>query len=76
MIKSWIHMKKNEWRVKEAFYGIIASIMDNQKEIVEVSKKLFVSLKDVPVEKIQEDLIEKIAEFVHEENKKENSTKK
>jgi len=63
-------MKKNEWKVKAAIYEMIASIMDNQKDIVEMAQKLFVSLKDVSVEDMQQELISKIAELVHQDNNK------
>lgn len=71
MIKNWIKMKKNEWKVKGQIYGIIASVMDNQKDIFSFLQKLYVSLKDVSVEDMQKELISKIAELVHEDNKSE-----
>ena len=37
----YFKMKRNEWKIKAAIYGIIASIMDNQQEIIEAVKKLF-----------------------------------
>ncbi len=68
---TYFKMKKNEWKVKATIYGIIASVMDNQKEIIEFVRKLYVSLKDVPAEDIQKELISKIAELVHDDNKDE-----
>lgn len=69
MIKNWIKMKKNEWKVKGQIYGIIASVMDNQKDIFSFLQKLYISLKDVSVEDMQKELISKIVELVHEDNK-------
>lgn len=71
MIKNWIRMKKNEWKVKGQIYGIIASVMNNQKDFLSFLQKLYTSLKDVPVEDMQKELIGKIAELVHEDNKGE-----
>lgn len=30
----YFKMKRNEWKIKAAIYGIIASVMDNQQEII------------------------------------------
>lgn len=62
-------MKKNEWKVKAAFYGVIAGIIDNQKPIIAMIQTLFAELKDVPAEDLRSELISKIAELVHEDNK-------
>ncbi len=67
---TYFRMKKNEWKVKGAIYGMIASVIDNQKEIIEFAHKLFVSLKDVSAEDMQKELISKIAELVHNDNSK------
>lgn len=66
---TYFKMKKNEWKVKNAIYGMIASAMNNRKEIIEFVQKLYVSLKDVPAEDLQKELISKIAELVHDNNK-------
>ena len=63
-------MKRNEWKVKAMFYGTIASIMDEQKDIIGLVQKLYVALKDVPMEDLQKELVRTIAEIVHNENKK------
>lgn len=63
-------MKRNEWKVKAMFYGTIASIMDEQKDIIELVKKLYGALKDVPMEDLQKELVTAIATIIHEENKK------
>jgi len=61
-------MKKNEWKVKAAIYEMIASVIDNQKDIIDLAQKLYTSLKDVSVEDMQKELISKIAELVHQDN--------
>lgn len=67
---NYIRMKINEWKVKAAFYGIIASVIDNQKELFELLPKMYVALKDVPVDELQNEFISKLAGIIHEENKK------
>ena len=66
---NFIRMKKNEWKVKAMFYDTIAALFDNQKEILEMLQKMYVSLKDVPAEELQKELIAKLAEIIHNENK-------
>ena len=66
-------MKYNEWKVKAMFYGTIASIMDNQNEIksyLDLAKKLFDELRSVPFDDLRSEFIGKLAEIIHEENKK------
>lgn len=66
---NFIRMKRNEWKVKAMFYATIAALFDNQKEILEMLQKVYVSLKDVPAEELQKELIAKLAEIIHDENK-------
>lgn len=76
MIKYWImkrKMKRDEVMVKAMFYGTIASLMENQSEIKEylgLAKKLFIELKDVPTDELRKEFIGKLAEIIHEENRK------
>ena len=76
MIKYWImkrKMKRDEVMVKAMFYGTITSLMENQSEIKEylgLAKKLFIELKDVPTDELRKEFIGKLAEIIHEENKK------
>lgn len=67
----YFKMKRNEWKIKAAIYGIIASVMDNQQEIIEAVKKIFLSLKDISAEDMQQEFISKITELIYEENRKE-----
>lgn len=69
MIKNYIIMKKNEWKIRAMVYGTIASLMDNQKEILGLLQKMYISLKDVPTEDLQKEFISKLAEIIHNENK-------
>ena len=72
---TYFRMKKNEWKVKAIFYGTIIQIMDNQNEIMDalnLVKKLYEELKDVPTEDLQKEFISKLAEIIHAENHKDN----
>ena len=69
MIKNYLIMKKNEWKVKAMFYGAIATLIDNQKQVLELIQKMYIALKDIPAEELQKELISKLAVIIHEENK-------
>lgn len=72
---TYFRMKRNEWKVKAIFYGTIIQIMDNQDEIkgiIDLAKKLYEELKDIPTEDLQKEFIGKLAEIIHSENKKDS----
>ena len=69
MIKNYINMKKNEWKVKSLFYIAIITLINNQKDVLEMFQKLYIALKDVPAEELQREFIGRLAEIIHEENK-------
>ena len=71
----YITYKKNEWKVKAMFYGTIAQIMDNQDEIknmLDLVKRLYDELKDVPTEDLQKEFISALAEIIHNEQSTDN----
>lgn len=72
---TYFKMKKAEWKVKAMFYGAIAGIIDNQKSIIAMVQTLFTELKDVPAEDLRTELVNKVAELVHEDNKKDREEK-
>ena len=65
---TYLKMKRNEWKIKARVYSTIASIIDNQKEILMLLQKIYLSLKDVPAEELQEEFISKLAEIIHDDN--------
>lgn len=69
-------MKRNEWKVKAMFYGTIASVMDEQKDIIGFVQRLYGVLKDVPMEDLRKELISNIAELAHEQAVKEREVEK
>ena len=71
---TYFKMKKNEWTVKKMFYGAIVQLMDNQDEIkdmINLVKKLYEELKDIPAEDLQKEFIGKLAEIIHSDNKED-----
>lgn len=68
MIRNYIKMKKAEWRIKATVYGSIATLIDNQKEFLSMLQKLYIALKDVPAEELQQEFISKLAEIIHRES--------
>ena len=62
-------MKRNEWKIKAMVYGTIASLMDNQKEILGLLQKMYIALKDISADDLQKEFISKLAEIIHNENK-------
>lgn len=75
MFTYFIKMKFNEWKVKAMLYGTIAQIMDNQDEIkdmIDLVKRLYEELKDVPTEDLQKEFVSKLAEIIHNEEMKDS----
>ena len=71
----YITYKKNEWKVKAMLYGTIAQIMDNQdeiKDVIDLVKRLYEELKDVPTEDLQKEFISTLAEIIHNEQAADN----
>ena len=71
---TYIKYKFNEWTVKKMFYGAIVQLMDNQdeiKDILDLVKRLYEELKDVPTEDLQKEFIGKLAEIIHNDNKED-----
>lgn len=73
---TYFRMKKNEWKVKALFYGLIVNVMNEQTDIIELIQKLYTSLKDVPADQLRSELMGKIAELAHQQAVKERETEK
>ena len=72
---TYFEYKKNEWKVKAMFYGTIIQIMDNQDEIknmLDLVKRLYEELKDVPTEDLQKEFVSSLAEIIHNEQSSDN----
>ena len=75
MLKKYIKYKFNEWKVKATLYGAIVQIMDNQDEIkdmLDLVKRLYEELKDVPTEDLQKEFVSALAEIIHNEQSADN----
>lgn len=71
MIKNYFRMKKNEWKIKATIYNTMGTLIDNQKEVLELLQKMYIALKDIPVDELQKEFIKTLVEIIHEENKTE-----
>lgn len=72
---TYFEYKKNEWKVKAMFYGTIIQIMDNQDEIkdmIDLVKRLYEGLKNVPTEDLQKEFVSALAEIIHNEQVTDN----
>lgn len=65
---TYFKMKYNEIKVKAAFYEILINIIKSQKDIIDFAKKLYIALKDVPVDELRAEFIKNLAEIVYNEN--------
>ena len=66
---------RTKWKVKAMLYGTIAQIMDNQDEIkdmIDLVKRLYGELKNVPTEDLQKEFVSKLAEIIHNEEMKDS----
>lgn len=60
---NYFKMKKNERKVKAALYGATAAVLDNRKDILELIQKIYLSLKDIPTEELQDALVSRLIEL-------------
>lgn len=67
MIRSYLKMKKNEWKIKAQLYDIIVAFIDNQSEVVSLLKKLYEEFKDVSSDELKDLFVTKIIELSNED---------
>lgn len=70
---TYFKMKRNQWKIRNAIYSNILAVMNNQKEIAGLVKKLLEAFKDSSVEEIREKFVSRLAQIIHEENKSGNN---
>lgn len=68
MVITYFKMKKSEWKIKKAIYSSIVTVIENQKEITSLAKKLFEAFKDSSVDDLRAEFIGKLAEIIHEKS--------
>lgn len=73
IIIKWFKNKVFEIEMKHAFYSTIEEFAKEQENIIKLVKNLYVSLKDVPADKLQKEFISALAEIVHETNQKDKA---
>lgn len=62
-------IKRDELKVKAMLYGTIAYILEEQNDVIELIQKLYLVLKDVPMEDLRSELVRNLAELIHSDNK-------
>ena len=63
----YIKMKKMEIEIKLTLYGYVLGVLHEKKEIMELGRKLYETLKESSPEEIKESFINAIAELMHEQ---------
>lgn len=75
MIK-YFKMKQMEIKMKLMFYESFFKIMNEKQEILDFIQRAYTSLKDVPAEELQHELISCVATLAHEQAVKERGQEK
>lgn len=71
---TYFKMKRHEWKVKAMLYGMLVSIIDNQKNVIDFIQTMYTALKDVPADELKSEFVSKIAEFAHAQAVKEHKS--
>ncbi len=61
----YLKMKKKEIKLKLTFYTMLEYIIHEKSDMFILIDKLYVSLKDVPQDEIRDELLSKLAEYIH-----------
>ena len=61
----YFKMKKKEIALKLAFYSFIEEFANEKEDIIITIKNLYLALKDVPINELQDVFMEKLAEIIH-----------
>nr|WP_035317565.1 hypothetical protein [Clostridium sp. 12(A)] len=71
MIRNWLKMKRQEVQLKLTFYTYINEFIKNKKSLCDLTYKLYISLKDEPIEELKDKFIESLAKIIHESTLKD-----
>lgn len=74
MIKYFFRKKKAEWKVKAVLYETLGGLLDNQKDLMGFARRLYAALKDVPAEKLQQELTAQLADIIREKSSSSEAT--
>lgn len=69
---TYFKMKKKEWEIKLIFYKALITIIEEKKDILDLLHKMYIALKDVPVDELQKEFISNLVEIIHNENNETN----
>lgn len=71
-----IKMKYKEWKLKLALYTVIEAVIKEHEDIFMTIANVYSSVKDTPVQELQDMLITAIAELANNQIDKERETEK
>lgn len=75
MIRNWFVMKKKEISLKITLYSVIEKVIAEQKDITTLLSNLFTVLKDVPLNELKDEFLDKLAEIIHDQAEAERNGK-
>nr|DAX50156.1 MAG TPA: hypothetical protein [Caudoviricetes sp.] len=70
---TYFKMKIKEHKIKLALYSSIEEIMNEKEDVIALIKKLYLVLKDTPVNELRDVFMEKLAEIIHKEVQETNN---
>lgn len=74
MIRNWFTMKKKEIALKLSLYTVIEKTAGERKGMAALLSGLYTALKDVPLDQLKDELLEKLAEIIHAQSEAEHNS--
>lgn len=72
MIK-YLRMKKKEIELKLTLYTYASALLNEKKNIIDLAGNIYNTLKDIPMEELQDRMIKELAGMVREEGRTEQN---
>lgn len=72
----YFKMKKIENEMKYQFYSALKTFVDEKQDILALVQRLYVELKDVPMEELKREVVSQIATLAHNEAIKQRELEK
>ena len=69
MIK-YLKMKAMEIEIKYTLYSTIVSFVKEQNDFIAFIQRLYIALKDVPIDELRSEFISNLAHIIHDDNSK------
>lgn len=76
MIFKWYKTKKIELELKLAFLQAVNAVLNEQEDILKLTKKLYIALKDMSPDELQEKFASALLQGIHEQSVEESDNKK